>query len=92
MQLDGHMWGAEATPYLRAASRVRRYPHIYIYDGDYAVRNSAEDFNKGAEVALSVIGNIWDGGPTCEGVDQWDWEDKVRALCVASGLPIRGGV
>lgn len=73
-QSDGHMWGDEATPYLRAANRIRRHPHIYIYDADYAVRNSAEAFNAGEEVTFSIVGNIWDE------VDQANWPEICRDL------------
>jgi len=78
-QSDGHMWGDEATPYLRAANKVRRHPHIYIYDADYATRSSAEDFNKGKEVTFSIVGNIWDG------VDQPNWPEICRILCSKYG-------
>ncbi len=78
-QKDGNMWGDEATPYLRAASKVRRHPHIYIYDPDYAVRNSAEDFNSSREVTFAIEGNIWDE------VNQPEWPEICRGLLHRAG-------
>ena len=80
-QSDGHIWGEEATPYLRSANKVRRHPHIYIYDGNYAVRNSAEEFNTGEEVCFTITGNIWDR--------QLDWTSIVRRLCGEGGICLR---
>lgn len=77
---DGHLFGDDATPYLRSASKVRRHPHIYIYDQAYAIHNSAEDFNAGKQVSLNVVGNIWDG------VDQTDWADICDRLCQGSDV------
>lgn len=79
IQNDGHLCGNAATPYLRAANKVQRFPHIYIYDATYAVRNSAEDFNSGQEVTLSIMGNIWD-------VDQPNWADICSRLCEGSNV------
>ncbi len=79
MQNDGHLCGDTATPYLRAANKTQRFPHIYIYDNMYAVRNSAEDFNSGEEVSLSMAGNIWD-------IDQPDWANICSRLCTGSDV------
>lgn len=80
MQSDGHLMGEEATPYLRSADKVQRHPHIYIYDPDWMVRNSAEDFNAGMEVRFTITGNIWD--------KQSHWDSIVRRLCRENGLSI----
>ncbi len=74
IQSDGHLYGNEYTQYLRAKNRSMKYPHIYIYDQDYAIRNSAEDFNGNKEVIFQIEGNIW------EGIDQSNWHDIVKNL------------
>jgi len=68
-------------PYLRAKDNKLEHPHIWIYDGDYCIRNAAEDYNNGEEVRFFLDGNIW--SPY---VYQDNWQDLVRDL-IARGDP-----
>lgn len=79
IQKDGHMWGDEATPYLRAADKSRKFPHIHIVDTMYATRSSAEDFNKRDVVELTLGGDIWELQP--------GWATICQELCQAGGIP-----
>lgn len=55
MSRDGHLYGDDVLPYLRGR-RTRRdaMPYPWIYDGSYAVRDAAADFNRGEAVTLCV--------------------------------------
>ena len=53
MQADGHMYGDEKTQYLRSKN-PRDKTVMCIYDNEYAIRNSAEDFNKLGRVVFRV--------------------------------------
>ena len=55
-QKDGHMIGDEFQPYLRPPKkrRDRGAPDIYIYWGNYALRDANEDWNNEGKVALIV--------------------------------------
>ena len=57
MSSDGHLYGSDPTPYIcpPVCQTVvqAQTPQIYIYDGNYALRCSNEDWNKG-EVAFIV--------------------------------------
>jgi len=79
-QKDGHLYGAEGTPYLRASTSVLTHPHIYIWDPAYAIRNAAEDYNGGEAVVFLVSGDIW------EGVSQPHWWRLIGELCEAAGI------
>jgi len=59
VQADGHMWGWEKSAYLR--DRKWRF---CIVDGDYALRDCAEEFNKRGEVRLLV--ERWEGKPCAQ--------------------------
>ena len=76
-----HMYGHEYLPYLRAKDSKANHPHIYIYDGDYAIRSAAEDYNNGEEVTFIIEGSIWEPK-----VCQDNWQDLVREL-IAQGDP-----
>lgn len=82
MRKDGHMWGSEETPYLRSANMSMKLPHIHIYDGNYAVRNSAKDFNGGNTVEFVLHGDIWYLQP--------GWTPMCRKLCQAGGIECKG--
>jgi len=53
IQKDGHMMGDEIMQYLRSRN-VRKDPVIAIYDDNYAIRNSAQEFNKYGHVIFRV--------------------------------------
>ncbi len=77
---DGHMYGDGHMRYLRTPKKALRksdvpYPYIYIIDGDYMLRSSAEAYNNGEELRFVVYGNVFDHNP------QPDWYRKVKALC-----------
>lgn len=82
MSADGHMFGDDETPYLCARNNVRRHPHVYIYDGQYACRDAADEFNAGEEVTLLIAGNVY------AEVDQDNWWQIVRDLCREDGIPV----
>lgn len=85
-QLFAHMWGDENTPYLRTRHDERlTQPNIYIYDPDYAIRSSAEQYNNGEEVCFTVQGDIFqkEGQPPL----QPDWNQRVLQLCQQGGIP-----
>jgi len=60
MWKDGHMYGAEETQYLRTRNKKCKRPHFYVYDREWAVRNSAEEFNKLGTVVFGVATDIFD--------------------------------
>jgi hypothetical protein len=83
-----HLYGDDDMCYLRTAiKRKRDCPHLWIVDGDYALRSSADDYNKGEKVQFNIRGNIF-----CERSEdslQPDWFNKVKALCDAAGVPCK---
>lgn len=79
MQKDGHLWGDEATPYLRSSNKSMKFPHIFIHDTQYAARSSAEDFNKKRMVELTIQGDIWELQP--------EWASMCQKLCQEGGIP-----
>ena len=79
---DGHLYGDDHMRYLRTPTRSLRkgdvtYPYVYIVDGSYAVRSSAEEYNKGQEVRFEITGNPF------HDYQQADWYSKIKALCDA---------
>ena len=79
VQFDGHMYGDNFMKYLRTPLTDRKksdvpYPYIYIIDGKYAIRSSAEEYNKGEVVNFDVYGNVFPNFP------QPDWAEKVSLL------------
>lgn len=78
MWKDGHMT-ADTNHYLRAKDENRKFPHICIWDGHYAIRAAFQEFNNGV-VALDVAGDIYE--------KQSDWKAKVRQFCEAGGIGI----
>jgi hypothetical protein len=65
MWKDGHMYGDDILSYLRTRSNKSPGPHIYIYDGAYAVRCAAEDFNAGKTVTLLIHLDVFNDQPNC---------------------------
>jgi hypothetical protein len=55
MWKDGHLMGDDTTQYIRSRN-PKADNFIMVYDGDYALRLSIEDYNKG-ELNLRVSGN-----------------------------------
>ena len=52
IQADGHLYGTTDTQYIR--SRDFRPGSIMIYDGQYAIRDLAEDWNRDGKIILSI--------------------------------------
>ena len=80
---DEQMFGDDYMRYLRTPKKSLRkakvlFPYIYIVDGNYALRSSAEEYNKGDEVRFEVHGNVFNDYP------QPDWHNRLKALCDAS--------
>ncbi len=53
IQADGHLMGDETTQYLRSRN-IRKAPVLAIYDSNWQLRNSAEEFNRTGRVVLKV--------------------------------------
>jgi hypothetical protein len=82
---DGHLMGDDNMRYLRTPATARRkrpvsYPYLWIVDGNWAVRSSAEAFNAGEPVRFDVTGDIFHDYP------QADWAEKVKTLCDEGGI------
>ena len=82
---DGHLCGDDHMRYLRTPKKALRksdvpYPYIYVVDGDYMLRSSAEAYNNGEEVRFVVHGDVFDNYP------QPDWYRKVKTLCNQHGI------
>ena len=60
MHKDGHMYGDEKMQYLRTRSPKSARPHIYIYDAEWQLRNSATDFNENGEVTFRMETEVFD--------------------------------
>ena len=77
---DGHLYGDDHMRYLRTPKKALRksdvpYPYIYVIDGDYMLRSSAEAYNNGEELRFEIVGDpFYD-------YQQTDWYRKVKALC-----------
>jgi len=76
---DGHLLGFAGMKYLRPPLHKRRksghvVPHIYIVDGDYAIRDAIDDYNSGYVVRLDVYGDVF------QDYRQPEWRDLVRAF------------
>lgn len=75
-----HMYGHEHSVYLRTRTRdktSRLVSHIWLYDPNEAVRNIAQEFNRGEEVRLRLNGDIFqerDKPPK-----QPNWAELLRA-------------
>lgn len=81
---DKQMYGDDHMRYLRTPKKSLRkakvlFPYIYVVDGNYALRSSAEVYNKGEEVRFEVHGNVF-----AEDYPQPDWYNKLKLLCDAS--------
>jgi len=80
-----HMYGDNYIPYVRTAiDRKKDTTHLWLVDGDYAIRSTAEDYNRGKEVDFLVRGDIF------QEVDQPplqpDWWQQVKSLCDNGGI------
>jgi len=85
---DGHLYGDGThmrylrTPKKSVFAREVPHPYLYIVDGNYALRSSAEVYNEGKEVRFEVHGNVWRaGGEDTIHRPQANWFQKVKALC-----------
>lgn len=82
---DGHMYGDDHMRYLRTPKKALRksdvpFPYIYVVDGDYVLRSSAEAYNHGEEVRFVVHGDVFTDYP------QPDWCRKVKLLSDQHGI------
>lgn len=82
---DGHMYGDNHMRYLRTPKKALRksdvtHPYMYVVDGDYMLRSSADAYNHGEEVQFVIHGNVFADYP------QPDWYRKVKALCDQHGI------
>lgn len=87
--LFGHLFGDDHMNYLRTPvqdkSAKSDQPHIWIVDTQYAVRATADDYNKGEEVWFEVQGDIYqdkDKPPK-----QPHWWKLLYNLCKAANIP-----
>ncbi len=55
---DGHLMGDDYQPYLRTKSNRSAGPHMYIYNGRYAIEGAEKHWNDG-EVKLHLHTNIF---------------------------------
>lgn len=55
---DGHMV-SEAVHYLRAKNAASQSAHVSIWDDQYAVRNSAQDYNAYESVSFAIVLNCF---------------------------------
>jgi hypothetical protein len=53
MAKDGHMV-ADGVYYVRSR-RINRHDSFAIFDGDYAIRSAAQDYNRDDEVELAIV-------------------------------------
>jgi hypothetical protein len=68
---DGHLFGDRYTRYLRPDNENTGAPHIFVYDGKYAIRFLYEEYNEG-ELSLDIMLDVF-------GV-QTDCIDRIREL------------
>lgn len=78
MGRDGHLMGDDHTPYLRVRDDKTSAPQIYIYDGMYALRNSAEEYNARKSVLLNIEMDVFG--------KQADCYERVAQLCSLHGI------
>ena len=76
--LDGHLMGDDYMQYLRPSTTDLKKakptcPMIYIYDDQWQIRSSSEDFNQGNEVRFCVTGDICNNQP--------HWHNIVAQIC-----------
>lgn len=75
---DGHMYGCDYTPYLRARTDKSLAPHIYIFDGDYALRLSSEAYNARKLVVFNIDMDVFD--------KQSDCAERIAELCRVNSI------
>lgn len=81
-----HLYGDNYMCYLRTPiHRKNDMPNFWIVDGNYALRSSAEQYNKGEEVRFEILGDIFcgDNDPPL----QPDWYERLAVLCEKGGIP-----
>ena len=88
VQRDAHMMGDEHMQYLRPRRKDLRktgndFPCIYIFDGGYAVRSSAEDYNDGKPVTFQVSLNVFDEE---SGFDQSNCWNIIQDICERNNI------
>lgn len=55
LQKDGHLMGDNWMQYIRTRKNApKSAPQVMIYDPDWQVRNSADDFNNGQPVRFAI--------------------------------------
>jgi hypothetical protein len=67
MGSDGHMYGTDHTPYIRVRNDKTAAPHIYIYDGEYALRLSSQDYNARKPVQFNIEMDVFEKQSDCYG-------------------------
>lgn len=77
-QLDGHMIGDQFQPYLRPRNERSEAPHIYIFNGCYALYGANREWNKQGKVRLEVHGNAFGTQP--------DWHERLLLLSQKHGF------
>lgn len=86
-QEDGHLFGMTETPYLKCPMPKSRkndnQPHIYIFDGNWELRNAAKAYNAKERIVLHVVGDIYPDYP------QEDWMEILENLCRSSNTPCK---
>ena len=81
-----HLFGDNDMCYLRTPIQQKnKMPHFWVVDGSYAVRSSAEQYNKGEEVRFEVLGDIFCGND--DSPLQPDWYEQLAVLCEKGGIP-----
>jgi hypothetical protein len=65
MWRDGHMYGDETLSYLRTRKPTSPGPHVYVYDGDYAIRDAVRDWWVEGEIELLVEHDVYHRQPDC---------------------------
>lgn len=81
-----HMFGDEHMCYLRTPTKAKStMPHFWIIDDQYAVRPTANEYNKGETVRFQITGDIFqeEGKPP----KQPNWWKLLYDLCVSGGVP-----
>ena len=54
MAKDGHLYGDDTTQYIRSRKIGKGTPYMMIYDGQWAIRNLATEWNETGKVTLLV--------------------------------------
>jgi hypothetical protein len=62
MAKDGHMFGSDTTQYIRSrdTKENRKMGGFYVYDGNYALKLSYEDYNMKGVMSFNVERNIFE--------------------------------